>query len=131
MFARYNYCMSFLQNLLTSLVLLIGSLIATVSGSLNSSHTVSLTQAATSTAQQSVNQSLQQGADTVLFMKKDQAYEMNIATKELRPYISPIDSIDRFVGLPKEVNNKEIIVSMNRVLLSARQDESDCCLLDF
>jgi hypothetical protein len=66
-----------------------------------------------------MNQLSQQEGDTVFLMRKDKSYEMNIATKALKPYASPIDGIDAFTGLPKKVSSKQVIVAMGKVLLSA------------
>lgn len=60
----------------------------------------------------------QQKNDVILFSRSNGVYEINILTKELKPYSSPTDGIIKFTGLPKEVKNKQISVSMARTLLS-------------
>lgn len=60
----------------------------------------------------------QQKNDVILFNRSNEVYEINILTKELKPYSNPVDGIIKFAGLPKEVKNKQTSVSMTRTLLS-------------
>ncbi len=59
-----------------------------------------------------------QVSDVILVSKNGGTYEINVSTKELKSYLSPAESIIKFVGLPKEVKNKQTSVSMTRTLLS-------------
>lgn len=60
----------------------------------------------------------QQKNDAILFSRSNGVYEINILTKELKPYLNTADGITEFAGLPKEVKNKQTIISMTRPLLS-------------
>lgn len=60
----------------------------------------------------------QQKEDVILVSRTNGTYEINILTKELKPYSSPADGIIKFAGLPKEVKNKQISVSLTRTLVS-------------
>lgn len=51
-------------------------------------------------------------------------YEINVESKELRIYKRPIDGVAEFAGLPKEKIDKEIIVEMSRVILSANAKQA-------
>lgn len=108
--------MHFLTSLLTSIMLFFGSLFGFSHSALTPAVPAVQTVASTT---HFTNQLSQQGADTVLFMRNDKAYEMDIVTKELKPYISPIDAIKTFSGLPKEMDTNKVFVSMSDVLLSA------------
>lgn len=69
----------------------------------------------------------QQQNDAILFRRSNGVYEINILTKELKPYSSPTDGIIKFAGLPKEVKNKQTRVSMTRTLLS--QDKTKAIIV--
>lgn len=60
----------------------------------------------------------QQKDDVVLVSRNNGIYEINVLTKELKPYIRPAESIIKFAGLPQETKNKQTSISMTRTLLS-------------
>jgi len=60
----------------------------------------------------------QQKNDTILFSRSNGIYEINILTKELKPSTNPADGIIQFIGLPKEVKNKQTSISLTRTLVS-------------
>lgn len=49
-------------------------------------------------------------------------YEINLITKELKPYNNPVANLAKFTGLPKEIENKQISISNRVDILS--QDKS-------
>lgn len=66
----------------------------------------------TSTPQQS-------GNDTIVLEKTGVVYEMDLVTKELKPYVSPTDGFKTFAGLPKEEDNSQVSIKVWAFLLSA------------
>ncbi|MEI7621046.1 MAG: hypothetical protein WCJ51_00765 [Candidatus Moraniibacteriota bacterium] len=63
-----------------------------------------------------------QGSDTFLFGRDRGIYEMNMATKEATLYKKPTVDLANFIGLPKEIKNKDVSISNVVILLS--QDKS-------
>lgn len=64
------------------------------------------------------NATADQKADTILIHKIGGTYEINLQTKEVKPYAILRDEIIGFAGLPKEIKNKQFSVYMGRIFLS-------------
>ncbi|HPN54671.1 MAG TPA: hypothetical protein PLB52_01950 [Candidatus Moranbacteria bacterium] len=65
--------------------------------------------------------------DTILVDRNNEIYEINLATKELKPYNNPFGNLAEFSGLPKEIKNNQISISNRTNLLS--KDENNAIIV--
>lgn len=73
--------------------------------------------------QSSIDDSLSK-LDTVLINRSNGIYEINLTTKELKPYDNPLTNLSNFSGLPEETKNEQVSVINSTRLVSQNKTKA-------